>query len=84
MKNYHRYFGMYRAKTFDEALEKAERLCSRWRIWTHTASLYVHPAETEKIAKHAEAARHTSNPNQHTVFSRRNRGVSTTLNWHIH
>lgn len=31
--------GMYRAKTFDEALEKAKRPCSRWRIWTHGFSL---------------------------------------------
>ena len=46
--------GMYRAKTFDEALEKAERLVADGG-YGHTASLYVHPAETEKIAKHAEA-----------------------------
>ena len=42
------------AKTFDEALEKAERLVADGG-YGHTASLYVHPAETEKIAKHAEA-----------------------------
>ena len=46
--------GMYHAKTFDEALEKAERLVADGG-YGHTASLYVHPAETEKIAKHAEA-----------------------------
>ena len=46
--------GMYRAKTFDEALEKAERLVADGG-YGHTASLYVHPAETDKIAKHAEA-----------------------------
>ena len=46
--------GMYRAKTFEEALEKAERLVADGG-YGHTASLYVHPAETEKIAKHAEA-----------------------------
>ena len=46
--------GMYRAKTFDEALEKAKRLVADGG-YGHTASLYVHPAETEKIAKHAEA-----------------------------
>lgn len=46
--------GMYKAKTFDEALEKAERLVADGG-YGHTASLYVHPAEAEKIAKHAAA-----------------------------
>lgn len=46
--------GMYRAKTFDEALEKAKQLVADGG-YGHTSSLYVHPAETEKIAKHAEA-----------------------------
>lgn len=45
---------MYRAKTFDEALIKAEQLVADGG-YGHTASLYVHPAETEKIEKHAEA-----------------------------
>ena len=44
---------MYRADTFDEALEKAERLvCDGGH--GHTASLYIHPAQKEKILKHAE------------------------------
>lgn len=45
---------MYKAKTFDEALEKAEQLVADGG-YGHTASLYVHPAESEKIAKHAKA-----------------------------
>lgn len=45
---------MYRAKTFDEALAKAERLVADGG-YGHTAALYVHPAEKEKIAKHAAA-----------------------------
>ena len=44
---------MYRADTFEEALDKAERLvCDGGH--GHTASLYIHPAQKEKILKHAE------------------------------
>lgn len=46
--------GMYRAKSYDEALAKAEQLVADGG-YGHTASLYVHPAEQEKIAKHAAA-----------------------------
>jgi acetaldehyde dehydrogenase/alcohol dehydrogenase len=46
--------GMYRAKTFDEALEKAKKLVMDGG-YGHTSSLFVHPSETEKIAKHSEA-----------------------------
>ena len=45
---------MYKAKTFDEALEKAEQLVADGG-YGHTASLFVHPAEKEKMAKHAAA-----------------------------
>ena len=45
---------VYKAKTFDEALEKAAQLVADGG-YGHTSSLYVHPAETEKIAKHAAA-----------------------------
>ena len=45
---------MYRAKDFDEAIEKAERLVADGG-YGHTASLFINPAETEKMAKHAEA-----------------------------
>ena len=44
---------MYHAKDFDEALDKAEKLvCDSGH--GHTASLYIHPAQKEKIMKHAE------------------------------
>ena len=44
---------MYHAKNFDEALDKAEKLvCDGGH--GHTASLYIHPAQKEKIMKHAE------------------------------
>ena len=45
---------MYRAKTFDEALEKAAQLVADGG-YGHTSSLYIDPAETEKIQKHYEA-----------------------------
>ena len=45
---------MYRAKSFDEALAKAAQLVADGG-YGHTASLYVHPAEKEKIQKHYEA-----------------------------
>ena len=45
---------MYKAKTFDEAIAKAEQLVADGG-YGHTSSLYVHPAEKEKIAKHAGA-----------------------------
>ena len=45
---------MYKAKTFDEALEKAAQLVADGG-YGHTASLYVHPAEKEKIEKHYAA-----------------------------
>lgn len=44
---------MYRAGSFEEALDKAERLvCDGGH--GHTASLYIHPAQKEKILMHAE------------------------------
>ena len=45
---------MYRAKDFDEALTKAERLVEDGG-YGHTAALYIYPAQKEKIMKHAEA-----------------------------
>lgn len=45
---------MYHAADFDEALGKAARLVADGG-YGHTASLYIHPAQTEKIMKHAEA-----------------------------
>ena len=44
---------MYHAKDFDEALDKAETLvCDGGH--GHTASLYIHPAQKEKVLRHAE------------------------------
>ncbi len=45
---------LYKAKTFDEALEKAAKLVADGG-YGHTSSLYIHPSESEKIAKHAQA-----------------------------
>lgn len=45
---------MYKAKTFDEALEKAERLVADGGFG-HTASLYINVNEKEKMAAHASA-----------------------------
>lgn len=45
---------MYKAKTFDEALEKAEKLVEDGGFG-HTASLYINLNEKEKMAKHAAA-----------------------------
>ncbi len=45
---------MYRAKDFDEALIKAEKLVEDGG-YGHTASLYIHPSQKEKIMKHANA-----------------------------
>ncbi len=45
---------MYKAETFDEALQKAARLVADGG-YGHTSSLFVHPAEKEKIEKHYHA-----------------------------
>ena len=45
---------MYKAKTFDEAIAKAEQLVADGG-YGHTAAIYVHPAETAKLEKHAAA-----------------------------
>ena len=45
---------MYKAKTFNEAIEKAERLVADGG-YGHTSSIYVHPSQKEKLAKHAAA-----------------------------
>ena len=45
---------MYKAKTFDEALAKAERLVADGG-YGHTSSLYINVNEKEKMAKHAAA-----------------------------
>lgn len=45
---------MYHAADFDDALAKAEQLVADGG-YGHTSSLYIHPAQKEKIAKHAQA-----------------------------
>ena len=45
---------MYKAKTFDEAIEKAEHLIADGG-YGHTSSLYINVAEKEKLAKHQAA-----------------------------
>ena len=45
---------MYKATTFDEALEKAAQLVADGG-YGHTSSIYAHPSQTEKFAKHAAA-----------------------------
>ncbi len=45
---------MYKAKTFYEALEKAERLVEDGG-YGHTSSLYINVNEKEKMEKHAQA-----------------------------
>ncbi|MEG0689392.1 MAG: aldehyde dehydrogenase family protein, partial [Hungatella sp.] len=46
--------GMYKAKTFDEAIAKAEQLVADGG-YGHTSSLFININETEKIAKHSAA-----------------------------
>lgn len=46
--------GMYKAKTFEDALGLAKRLVADGGFG-HTSSLYIDTAEREKIAAHAEA-----------------------------
>ena len=45
---------MYKAGSFDEALQKAERLVADGG-YGHTSSLYIDVRETEKMARHAAA-----------------------------
>ena len=45
---------MYHASDFEDALAKAERLVADGG-YGHTSALFVHPAQKEKIARHAQA-----------------------------
>ncbi len=45
---------MYHAADFDDALARAEQLVADGG-YGHTSSLYIHPAQKERIAKHAQA-----------------------------
>ena len=59
---------MYKAKTFDEALAKAEQLVADGG-YGHTSSLYINTNEKEKMAKHAAAMKTcrilVNNPSSH-------------------
>ena len=63
---------MYKAKTFDEAIAKAERLVADGG-YGHTSSLYINVNEKEKMAKHAGSHEDLPYPDQHTFFPRWNR-----------
>ncbi len=45
---------MYKAETFDEAIEKAAQLVADGG-YGHTSSIYIHPAQKEKLEKHQAA-----------------------------
>ena len=45
---------MYKAKDFEDAIAKAEQLVADGG-YGHTAALYIHPAQKEKMARHAHA-----------------------------
>ena len=59
---------MYKAKTFDEALDKAAQLVADGG-YGHTSSLYVHPAEKEKIQKHYVSNENLPCSDQYTGFT---------------
>ena len=50
---------MYKAKTFDEALEKAERLVADGG-YGHTSSLYINVNEKEKMEEHLQPVKHVA------------------------
>ena len=70
---------MYKAKTFDEAIEKAEHLIADGG-YGHTSSLYVNVAEKEKLAKH-QAAMKTCRILVNTPPPRAVSATSTTSSW---
>ncbi len=45
---------MYKAASFEDAIQKAERLIEDGG-YGHTASLYIHPAQKERLAQHQAA-----------------------------
>ena len=60
---------MYKAKTFDEALAKAEQLVADGG-YGHTSSLYIHPSQTEKIAETSAGYEDLPYPDQYTFYHR--------------
>lgn len=63
---------LYKAKDFDTALDMADQLIKDGG-YGHTASLYIHPSQTEKMAQHADRMKAWPHPGQHPVLTRRNR-----------
>ena len=63
---------MYHAKTFDEAIEKAEHLIADGG-YGHTSSLYINVAEKEKLAKHQAAIEDLPHPGEHPLLPGRYR-----------
>ena len=59
---------MYKAKTFDEAIAKAEQLVADGG-YGHTSALYIDTREKEKMEKHADLPY----PHQYSIFSGRHR-----------
>lgn len=53
MRNYQPVLALYKAKDFDTALDMADQLIKDGG-YGHTASLYIHPSQTEKMAQHAD------------------------------
>ena len=71
---------MYHAKDFDEALDKAETLvCDGGH--GHTASLYIHPAQKEKILRHAE--RMEDLPHRHQYALELSGGIGDLYNFKL-
>ncbi len=56
--------GMYRAKNWEDALSKAERLIADGG-YGHTSSLFIDTRETEKMAEHAKRMKTCRIPHQH-------------------
>ena len=70
---------LYKAKDFDTALDMADQLIKDGG-YGHTASLYIHPSQTEKMAQHADRmkpAASWSTPRPHTEES----VTFTTSSW---
>ena len=70
---------MYKAKTFDEALEKAERLVEDGG-YGHTSSLYINVNEKEKMEKHAQAMK-TCRISSTLLPPREESAICITLSW---
>ncbi len=63
---------MYKAKTFDEAIEKAEQLVADGG-YGHTSSLYINVNEKEKNGKACSGYEDLPYPGEYPIFSRRYR-----------